>query len=232
MRCVRAILVMSVFLGGCDCLLPSPTGNGPSPAGQAFYEDWDTTPATPDAMRGWTFFLQSGFENHQASGGNPSGYIRGQFLAAGVPFFGTRDGLVKDYVENKDYQTLGIIGLLFDLNVFENTLMATARQLSVVLRSDGGTPNDFSDDVSVAYVSDTILPLPGSGWQSFQFAIPSQSETLPDGWKMLSSHPGANWLTVIRDVDQIEVTFGDPELVFLLDDMTVGVDNFAVRFLE
>ena len=175
-------------------------------------------------MRGWTFSLVEPFESFQAAGGNPNSHIQGEFLAWAIPLFGTIDGLVRDYVGNANYQELGIAGIRFDINVVENTTMATAREISLLLTSDPGTPEDTSDDMVAIFVSDTILPLAGSGWQTITLAIPSQSETDPIDWTLQGGN--ADWQTIIRDVDRIKISMGNPSMVFLLDNMTIGIDNF------
>jgi hypothetical protein len=196
-----------------------------------FVEDFDTTPAVPDAKRGWTASVFS--ESHQAVGGNPDGHLLAQPVGIFIPQFRTEYGLVNDYVGDKDYAEIGISQISFDFNLMSQAGGATQVPITLMLVTDGGTPYDQNDDTAAYFVSQQDPPVAGGGWVTYTFPIPSGEDKLPDGWALYDMGgapvPGVDWIDVITDVDRIVIWRGEPDWFYLLGDFAFGIDNITIE---
>jgi hypothetical protein len=134
-----------------------------------------------------------------------------------------------DSVFTGDYRTQEVTSVGIDLITFAVDFSAAGRPLTVMLVSDNNTPANFNDDWAAYHIGPTNVPLPGQGWLSYNFDIPSQSMTLPPGWQFIqfgpSSPPNPNWNDVITDVDQLRYFYGDPTFFFIFQVWNLGLDN-------
>lgn len=177
---------------------------------------------------GWTFGAP--VESTPATGGNPGGYLRASGLDTYAPQ--PRTGLGVDSAWTGDYRANNVTSVGIDLNTFDVDFSAGGRPLTVMLFNDGGTPGDFNDDFAAYFMGPENIPLPGEGWKSFDFDIPSQETSLPAGWAFLEYGPDAepDWNTVIQDVDQLVFFYGDPTMFFIFQMWVLGMDNPRVSF--
>jgi hypothetical protein len=101
-----------------------------------------------------------------------------------------------------------------------------------MLISDAGTPGNPNDDWAAYFMGPVNIPVPGDGWVSFSFTVPSQAMSLPPGWQTLALGPNPppvlDWNDVITDVDQVRFFYGDPTNVFIFQVWNVGLDNVTV----
>ena len=150
------------------------------------------------------------------SGGAPAAYLQSVgILDAALPKLSTGEGVQSPFVG--DYRAAGVRGVSVTLQI-DSVMTPGGRDLSVELTNDGGTPGNVNDDCSAYLVGDENIPLPGTGWKSFVFRIPSQREQLPPDWQLLSvagnSCSGLSddeaWNLVMTDVDRLRFSYGDP----------------------
>ncbi len=83
----------------------------------------------------------------------------------------------------------------------------------------------------VYFLGSSLVPQPGTGWKAFDFAIDSQSTTMPPGWAILSgscTQADAAWNAVITNVTQVNFFYGDPTFFFIFDIWNVGADNARI----
>ena len=190
-------------------------------------EDWDTTPTVPNDLRGWSF----GFGDMvNPTGGNPNGYLNSVGLDTFAPIASTDLGLMNTYVGDVDYSALEVTSIGVDVIVNAVDFSAGERPLTLFLINDNGSPFHLGDDIAVSFTGTDFVPEPGEGWRSFDFAIPSTSPTLPDGWVLRDfsgATPTFDWTDVITDVDRIELFYGDPDFFFIFQVWNTGIDNFT-----
>jgi hypothetical protein len=163
-----------------------------------------------------------------STGGNPDWYLRTQ----GVDTFAPQLRTQGDSVFTGDYRARGVTTLGVDLRTFAVDFSAGGRPLSLLLIEDNGTPGDFGDDWAAYVVGPSNIPIPGEPWKSFTFAVPSASTTLPPDWATLAFGPNSpanpDWNSVIADVDQVVFFYGNPELLFIFQQWTLGADNIFI----
>ena len=107
---------------------------------------------------------------------------------------------------------------------------AEERPMSLVLYNDNGTPRDPADDC-YAFKTGPNIPLSGQGWISYDYDIPSQSQTIPDGWNIFfecSSDPDAQWNRLIEDTTHVFFIWAHPESFAIFQMWDPGVDNIRV----
>jgi len=166
-----------------------------------------------------------------SAGGNPGAYLRNPELDSAVPtpvyvgplpspFFG-------------DYRAANVTSLGLDVNVFAASFgVDKNRPLSLVLTSDMGTPDDPSDDCDVYVVGKSNVPRVGSGWQAFDFKVPSASTTLPNGWVVRGFCAGLTqndaWNAVITNVTRVTFPFADPDTFWFFQIWNLGIDNVRI----
>lgn len=146
------------------------------------------------------------------TGGNP-----GAFLRTSVDTFAPQVRTQGTSVFTGDYRQTQVESLGVDV-IVQSTQFAASRPLSIILSSGA---------CQVAFTGAALVPQPGQGWASFEFAIPSQSTTLPAGWISLSpcSTPDADWNTVMQNVTEVRFFYGDPTFFFIFDIWNTGIDN-------
>jgi hypothetical protein len=175
---------------------------------------------------GWTWGC---CESVPGSGGNPGRYLRVDNLDTFAPQ--PRAGTGGSFVG--DYRTMGVTDIGVDLITFAADFSVGGRPLTLMLIHDNGTPGDVLDDTAAYLEHPNNVPGIGAGWQSYDFAVPSQETTLPAGWALLNlgdsgSPANHTWDEVIQDVGRIRFFYGNPEFFFIFQQWTLGLDN--VRF--
>jgi hypothetical protein len=172
----------------------------------------------------WTYGLPP---QYPASGGNPGKYL----LAAGLDTFAPQLRTQGTSVFTGDYRAKGVSSIGLDLITSHVDFSAAGRPLTLMLINDNGTPGDPTDDKAVIFKGPNI-PVPGQGWLSYSFDVPSDSETLPDGWEYFTFDGGSpgDWNTIIQNVSRVQFFYGDPEFFFIFQMWTVGVDNITLTF--
>lgn len=162
-----------------------------------------------------------------STGGNPGWYLRSQGLDTFAPQLRTQG----DSVFTGNYRDRGVSAIGVDLNTFAVDFSAAGRPLALMLIEDNGTPGNPDDDWAAYTLHPDNIPVPGEGWRSFSFDVPSDSTTLPAGWNVISlgfEAPTPDWNTVITDVDQVVFFYGDPKFFFIFQMWTLGADNIAI----
>lgn len=174
----------------------------------------------------WTF---GGAMSTQTTGGNPDWYRRVDNVDTFAPQLRTQG----ESVFTGNYRARHVTLLGVDLITFAVDFSAAGRPLTLMLIEDNGTPGDSSDDWAAYQIGASNIPIPGEGWKSFTFAVPSQSATLPAGWATQAFGPNSpanpDWNQVITDVDRVVFFYGDPELFFIFQQWTLGVDNVRIE---
>lgn len=172
---------------------------------------------------GWTF--GTGNEVIEASGGNPGAYLHDSF----VDTFAPQPRTSQPSIFTGDLRQLGVSRIGIDLITFSVDFSAEGRPLTLMLISDQGTPGNFDDDWAAFLMGPSNIPLPGEGWISYSFEVPSQETSLPAGWATLalgsSSPPDPDWNQVITNVAELRFFYGDPTMFFIFQGWNLGLDN-------
>ncbi len=181
----------------------------------------------------WSYFGNPANEIEviEPAGGNPGAYLHS--TCVGLACLDTfapqpRTMLGSTSMFTGDYRDRGVVSLGIDLILHDVDFSAEDRPLTLMLRNDSGTPADEGDDIVVYFVGPEDIPVPGEGWKSFDFVVPSESVTLPVGWVLqqgTGAGADADWNTVITDVDQVIYFYGDPEFFFIFQQWEPGLDN-------
>ena len=167
-------------------------------------------------------------ETIEAAGGNPGAYYHSPTLDTFAPQPRTSG---PDSVFTGNYRTRNITAIGLDLITISVDFSAAGRPLTLMLVSDAGTPADPNDDWAAYFMGAVNVPVPGQGWASFSFAVPSQSTSLPAGWQTIALGPNSpppDWNDVITDVDQVRFFYGDPTGFFIFQMWNVGLDNVSI----
>jgi hypothetical protein len=101
-----------------------------------------------------------------------------------------------------DFRARGVSSMGCDAILRSVSIDTPPTPMSLILYSDRGTPTDSNDDLWVWNVGPTS-PRPGEGWTPYDFAMPSGSQTLPQGWTAAPDRPLAGddeWNAVITNV--------------------------------
>jgi hypothetical protein len=184
---------------------------------------------------GWAF-LQGG-DVLEASGGNPGGWLHQPVYDTFGPSVSCAEANGTPFVG--DYRAAFVSQLSFDL-LTAHTDFPTGDGFNVtlVLRSTNGTPDDIADD-DFAYFVGPLAPEQGEGWLHYAIDIPSQSgDAVPAGWSggwledCAAFRPGVSWLDVITQVDRVEILWLPPCMFAIFQQWNVGVDNIAVEYLD
>lgn len=139
-----------------------------------------------------------------------------------------------------DFRAAGVVAIEVEAMTAKAEPGSCGLPLTLVLRSDGGTAADFTDD-DLAFLWDDyeglwIAPCAGEGWLRFRFEIPSDVvSVLPDGWTgghqadPLAFRSGVGWDDVITNVDRIELWWGAPSLDNPPRTWVVAVDGIEIQ---
>ena len=161
---------------------------------------------------GWTYGPPSVFET---TGGNPGAYLHQPLVDTFAPELRTTgSSAFTGSFRDRNVESLGV-----DL-ITLSTQFSFQRELSLILVS--GTR-------VIYFLGTSFVPQPGTGWKSFDFAIDSQSTTMPPGWAVLSGGtPDGTWNAVMNNVTQVRFFYGDPTFFFIFDQWNVGADNARI----
>ena len=187
----------------------------------------------------WSFFgnPDNSVEKWESQDGNPGAFIHAQCddrigcLSTYAPQLRTQLGVSSIFTGDYRARKVTMVGV--DLAIYGPDWIATEnRPLSLVLRNDGGTPEDWADDVVVFWTGSKTVPHECGQFKEFVLPVPSQSETMPKDWGILANwgtgDDDADWNTVITDVSQVNFFFGDPEMAFLIQAWELGFDNVSI----
>lgn len=248
---LTAILLLSaVMITGFGCSQDSSTG----PIGGAVLQSVQTDVLTVEPVQemfvetfdkhsnvgGWSFFgnPDNTIEKWEGQGGNPGAYIhatcnRLACLDTYAPRLRTQVGVPSIFTG--DYRARKVTKVGVDIAVFGPPLVTTGgRPLSLLLRNDNGTPDDYSDDIQVFWTGTKIIPEDNGVFKEFDIFVPSQSTILPKDWGVLGGYGtgdnDADWNKVIGDVSQITFFFGDPEMFFMFQQWELGFDNTRIWY--
>jgi hypothetical protein len=185
----------------------------------------------------YTWGVSPYFEQIEASGGNPGAYLHLPRFDTAVPSILTIPGRAEQFLGN--YRAKGVISLGIDINQFAVGLdidmsgTADKRPVTLVLHSDMGTPDDPSDDCDAAVVG-RFVSMPGTGWRSYDFIVPSQSPVLPPRWQLVGTcaylAPNDAWNRMIRNVGEARFDLGEPGFFYFFQFWNLGYDNPRIRF--
>jgi len=177
---------------------------------------------------GWTF--GTGNQVIEGSGGNPGAYLHDTF----VDTFAPQPRTSQPSVFTGDLRQLGVTSIGIDLITFSVDFSAEGRPLTLMLVSDQDTPANFDDDWAAYIMGPSNVPLPGEGWISYSFDVPSQETALPAGWATFafgaSSPPEPDWNLLITDVAEVRFFYGDPTMFFIFQGWNLGLDNPTISY--
>ena len=174
---------------------------------------------------GWAISTQDLIEY---SGGNPGAYLHAPYLDTGAPHPITTE---MGSIFTGDYRARGVTSVSVDLITVAVEDLGN-QPCAIFLREDNDTPWDWSDDWA-AYKLGPEIPHPGDGWLPYEFAIPSQFESWPNGWgsgPLGPNSPPADWSTLMADVDELGFYFGDPAMGYIFQLWDVGLDNPTIVY--
>jgi hypothetical protein len=184
----------------------------------------------------WSFFgnPDNTVETIEPSGGRPGAWWHStcgglNCLDTFAPSFRTEEGTSS--VFTGDYRGRGVRALGIDAAVLGPQFVSTGdRPLTLMLRHDPGTPDEFSDDV-IVFRRGANIPELGQ-WRTYRYQVPSQSTSLPANWfvQQGSGDEDADWNLVMSDVDQVTFFFGDPEFFYIFQQWELGVDDIRIRW--
>ena len=180
---------------------------------------------------GWSYGCTP-CESVEGNGGNPFGNLHTVGLDTFAPNLRTANGAGNPY--HGDYRARNVESFKLDLITNSATFGAGGRPLTLMLIHDNGTPGNPLDDTAAYSLDEAVnIPLPGEGWKSYTFDIPSKETTLPAGWVLLNlGDSGApaihSWDTVIQDVNRVQFYYGNPELFFIFQQWDLRADNIGL----
>jgi hypothetical protein len=161
---------------------------------------------------GWTYGPPDVVE---PVGGNPGGWLHQPLVDTFAPQLRTTgaSGFLGDW------RGQGVNGFSFDL-ISVAVQFPFEREATLMLTRGATT---------VYRLGTEFVPQPGTGWKSFNIDVPSESTTLPAGWTLQGGGNGnAAWNTVIADVTEVRIFYGNPEFFFIFDQWNVGADNLTL----
>lgn len=164
---------------------------------------------------GWTWGTSTSVV---PTGGNPAGHLKTPVVDSFAPQLRTT---VASSPFHGNYRTGGVTSIHVDLAVFSANFPYD-REATLMLSSGG---------CSVYKLGVQKIPAPNGTWKSFDYPIDPQSPTMPAGWKSFGTcagGPNAIWNTVITNVTEVRIFYGDPELFYIFDQFSLGLDNASI----
>ena len=204
------------------------------PAGaETFVETFDNG----SGVGGWSFHDVR--QRHVLTGGNPGaffGVVDGTYGASmwDVP------STIGTSIFTGDYRAKGVTSIGIDLRIFGVTSYPPGFQLEetvgLVLQTDNGTPDNTDDDWALYNHGTDLTPEIAGGWRSYEFGIPSQSASIPEGWGVASfnlppSGETPTWTELMGNVSQVWFTLRNADLFWFADDGHVGLDNARISYV-
>jgi hypothetical protein len=180
---------------------------------------------------GWEIWWNN-YNTIEASGGSPGEYLR---------LDNSLGGLTCHFLEifptswpasfSGDWRAAGIDRIGLDVNLAAGATTGMG-EWTIKIANDAGTPGDDADDCFIEFVS-SQLPPQSSGWQSFEFAVPTSETSIPFGWSVGGPCAGttsAIWNSVITDVSYFRIKMDTDPLAFCnFFTWDFGVDNLRVE---
>lgn len=180
-------------------------------------------------------------------GGNPDGYLHDENVVSFAPHPGT--GLGDESRFTGDYRARRVLSLGIDLRSLDYTWDITSRYVALVVMNDGGTLLNQDDDWGAYILGPDKVPSKyvdmksaadqnAPGWKSYDFPIPSQAKGLPEGWTIIRPMVGEwdmarmNWVNLMSGVSYAQFWYGDPMLIYFLNDFDLGLDNARIAWEE
>ena len=194
--------------------------------GETFVETFDNG----SNVGQWTWGTGNQFIN--PINGNPGPYLRDNTLQSCCPAATTSFNVDSVYVGN--YREMNVTSVGIDLVTNFASSGVDGRPLTLMLINDNGTPFNFADDWGAYFVGPVNIPFPGvlsggpQGWTSYDFQVPSQSDSTPEGWVLFrfDGEPiDFTWNDIITDVSVLRFNYGDPSMIFPFLGWDVGMDN-------
>ncbi len=172
-------------------------------------------------------------ETIEPSGGNPGRWLRNAVLETFAPrLYADAAPFTGDYVAR------GVREISLDAQTVSVSITAEGRPFSLRLVRHNGEP-DNPEAHDYVYLPGALVPQPGEGWRSYTFEIPSDFEgAMPEGWgggyygDPESLPPGVVFGDILREVDAVEVMWGHPAFLYLLQGFDIGVDNVRIDFAD
>ena len=169
----------------------------------------------------WTFFEEptNQFEHFDQKDGNPGDFLHCEWCRSKGGLVGhvvkLRTQIDLTSVFTGDYRSRKVYRVGVDLGFFPYfPMQSDDRPLCLTLTNDNGTPADTTDDLVAIYKGNREIPMDNGIWMKYDFKVPSESTTLPDGWAIfMGSGQGddADWNTIITNVSSLGYVFGDPD---------------------
>jgi len=186
---------------------------------------------------GWTF--GNAADTIETEGGNPDSWFHNDYLDVwGVI-------LRCDYgaeMFSGDYVEMNVTRISGDFMTVDGPDTTPYYPFTVLLRNDGGTPDDVEDDIYVYPNPDLLLcPQIDAGWTHYDFEIPSDfvgaDGELPEGWMGGSYYSGgdwfpedANWTDVMSNIARVEIWWFHPGWFGIFNWWDVGADNIEIEW--
>lgn len=178
---------------------------------------------------GWSFHGPN--EQIRPAGGNPGAHLHTTDLDTYAP----RPGTTLSSIFSGNYRATGVTRIGVDLLTVDVDFSAEGRPLTLMLTSKNGTPFDPNDDWA-AYLMGPNIPLPGEGWKSYDFEVPSSANSLPPGWRTIpfgpNSPPTPDWNALMIAVASAGFFYGDPEMLFIFQMWELGLDNPRITYVD
>lgn len=179
---------------------------------------------------GWWSF-HGPYEQIRSTGGNPGAHLH----TTNLDTFAPRPSTTMASIFSGDYRANGVSGMGVDLLTVNVDFSAEGRPLTLMLTSENGTPF-MTDDDWAAYTMGPNIPLPGEGWKSYDFDVPSGSTSLPPGWRTIPFGPyspsNPDWNDLMVDVASAGFFYGDPEMFFIFQMWELGLDNPRITYVD
>jgi hypothetical protein len=177
----------------------------------------------------WSFGTGNGLI--EPTGGNPGAFYHDDFIDSFAPQASTEWGSTSPFVG--DFRSNGVSQISVDFQLFRVDFSAAERPLTLLLREDNGTPNDFDDDWGAYVKHPEFVPQVGECWKHFEFNFDSSVYSLPAGWMTIAFGPNSpatpDWNQIITDVDQLTFFWGDPEFFYIFQGWDIGMDNVSIN---
>ena len=197
----------------------------------------ETFEAGLDNLGAWTYAHFDSPPHYLSDGGNPGWGLQSAVCCGTIQ--PPRLHTMGDSAFTGDLRQRNVTRLAVDVRVEALDPGIAGHNLSLMLWSDNGTPDDEFDDWGAFTTDPTVIQV-GQPWQTIAFDVPAQSPGLPAGWDLVPNAPfsyvlppGASWDTLIRDVSRVSFEHG-PALVLLPADawlyFDVRADNVVLEF--
>ncbi|MFT7484270.1 MAG: hypothetical protein ACI9F9_000110 [Candidatus Paceibacteria bacterium] len=161
---------------------------------------------------GWTF--GNTIEGIDATGGNPGAFLHNTVIDTYAPQCRTTTA---NNPFHGDWRAMGVNSFGIDFNSI--AVQFPYQREATLMLSNGSC--------TIYWLGTEFIPQVGTGWKSFDYAIDSASTSMPAGWLPYGSctDPDTAWNTVMSNVTEVRIFYGDPTFFFIFDQWNVGMDN-------